>query len=152
MLQLRKLMLVFIILFALSAKIQDVTFFRISGASLAVEHRFALFKETITASVTQHVSLLNKFLIILRRAAVMRDLYSVELVQVVLVLAVALFAETEIVTGYAVKAEIATVNGFLTAIASKPSVKVLDLFFYELFDLCLERLSYLTFILFGVIL
>ena len=69
-----------------------------------------------------------------------------------LVFPIAFFTKTEVVASIAVKSEFSTIDGFLAAIADKPSIILAAgfLLLNLLIDLLLYGLCYLSFILFWV--
>jgi hypothetical protein len=81
--------------------------------------------------MAQHVGAFNQLVRVLWW--LLSDLLSFELVKVIFVLLVAPFAETKVVTGGTVKAEFAPLDGFLTAIASEPSLILLLEFLFNVF-------------------
>ena len=153
-LELLELVFVFILLLAFEAEVQGVPRLEISGAYRTHEDRFRLFYKAISALVTEHVGLFQKFFGVFRRTVLYRNFSSVELMQMLLVLFKTTLAEAEIVTGKTIKSEFATIYSFLAAIASKPGLKssgrfllldfLLNLFFYGL-----GKLSFVL-LLFGI--
>jgi hypothetical protein len=112
----------FIIFLTLEAEVEHIPCCEISRASLADEHRLTLLQKAIPARVTEHVGFLNQLFAVYRWLIGYWDFLSVELMQMLLVLAVALLTEAEVVAGYAVEAILTATNRLLASIASEPSL------------------------------